>query len=183
MAVSSASTRRHSSQGLSPLDFNALYRDHERQLRLWLRNKVRDSAVDDVSQEVWLRISRAYREQFDGRNFRAWMFHIAKNCVVNFHRKRRDMASFDEDGAPMQDVRDEEAIEILIDRERRHRLMDCMARLGHPRRAIVESRLAGSDYEECAAALGVTKQEAYSHFFAAKNLLRACVRSKQQGSV
>jgi RNA polymerase sigma factor (sigma-70 family) len=183
MAASSASTHRASSPGLTPHDFDALYRDHERQLRLWLRNKVRDSVVDDVSQEVWLRISRAYREQYDGRNFRAWMFHIAKNCVVTFHRKRTDMASLDEDGTPMHDGGDQEPIGILIDRERRRRLTDCMARLGHPRRAIVESRLAGSGYEECAAALGVTKQEAYSHFFAAKNLLRACMRSKQQGSI
>jgi RNA polymerase sigma-70 factor (ECF subfamily) len=182
MTISSTSPQRTASPPLPPHDFDALYRNHERQLRLWLRNRLRDSVVDDVSQEVWLRISRAYRDQFDGRNFRAWMFQIARNCVVTFQRKRKDMASLDEDGIPMRDVRDDEAITILINRERRHRLKDCMTRLGHPRRAIVESRLAGSAYEDCAAAIGLTKQEAYSHFFAAKNLLRTCMQSKQPRS-
>lgn len=163
-------------------DFDALYHEHARQLRLWLSNKVPNSAVDDVSQEVWLRISRAYHKQFDGRNFRAWMFQIARHCVATFHRKRKDMASLDEDGTPMQDARASESIIILIDRERRQSLSDCMGRLGHPRKAIVKARLSGSPYEECAAMLGMTKQEAYSHYFAAKNLLRACMRSKQSRS-
>jgi DNA-directed RNA polymerase specialized sigma24 family protein len=107
------------------------------------------------------------------------MFQIARNCVVNLHRQRKDMASLDEHAQPIWDPRSKEPIIPLIDDEKRRDLRNCIALLGHPRRAIMESRLAGSDYQECAVAIGVTRQEAYSHFFAAKNLLLACMRSKQ----
>src|SRR5262245_20124763 len=65
--------------------FRALYDRHAGSLVAFLRARVPDEA-DDIHQDVWLRIMDAL-ERFDGENFRAWAFRIARNILVDRWRK------------------------------------------------------------------------------------------------
>lgn len=158
---------------------DALYFEHSMPLHLWLSGRLPESHVDDVSQEVWTRIAAFYESHFDGENFRAWMFQIARNCITDFIRKKkREFPSLDEDGMPPIAGGDEEPGNTAISRERRRCLAQCIATLGQPRRAIIEARLAGGAYDEFAPELKLTTQQAHSHFFAAKKMLLACMKTK-----
>ncbi len=163
---------------IPPGDFAALYRDHAGQLLAWLAVRVRRSDIEDVHQDIWSRVCSRYASHFHGGNFRAWLFAIAKNHLVDLSRRRRDVQSLDESSSPHADPRSGDPVEIVADREHRLRLQGCLETLGQPRRGIVELRLAGDDYECIAAMLGITTPQAHSHFFAAKKLLRACLEAK-----
>jgi RNA polymerase sigma factor (sigma-70 family) len=155
----------------------SLYSEHAPSLRAWLAARVHRSHVDDVSQEVWLRVLGAYATQFDGRKFRSWLFTVARNCLIDRARKKREYPWDDKDASPPDRRKDGPDREAIGKEFRRH-LADCMAGLGELRRTIVEERLSGADYEDVIVALGLTKQQAFQHFFAAKKLLRACMQEK-----
>jgi RNA polymerase sigma-70 factor (ECF subfamily) len=162
---------------------DSLYRDHARQLQLWLATRVPHSNVEDASQAVWSRVAEHYATKFDGGNFRAWLFQIARNYLVDESRRRRLMPVPDETEMVRPDQRAREPYEILIDREHRSRLAACIERLGEPRKAIVKARAAGLEYDEFVAEMNLSNQQASQHFFAAKKLLRACLESSTAEAV
>jgi RNA polymerase sigma factor (sigma-70 family) len=164
-------------------NIDSLYRDHARPLHLWLASRVPRSNVDDASQAVWSRVVEHYATRFDGGNFRAWLFQIARNYLVDESRRRRltpaPVATEGEGPAPGG----LEPYEILIDRERRNHLAACIEKLGEPRKAIVKARVSGMDYDEFVAEINLSKQQAFQHFFAAKKLLRACLETSMAEAV
>lgn len=162
---------------------DSLYRDHARPLQLWLATRVPPSNVDDASQAVWSRVVEHYEEKFDGGNFRAWMFQIARNYLVDESRRRKLMPVPDETEMVRPDRRAREPYEILIDREYRSRLAACIERLGELRKAIVKARAEGLDYDEFVAEMNLSNQQASQHFFAAKKLLRTCLESSTAEAV
>jgi len=71
-----------------PDAFEALFRQHQREVYAWIIRIVRDSgAAEDLTVETFWRIYRA-RDRFDaGGNFRAWARRIATNAALD-HLKR-----------------------------------------------------------------------------------------------
>lgn len=165
------------SQSNRPPSVDALFSEHCQPLRLWLALRVPRNELDNASQEVWLRVSKHYDDKFDGNNFRAWLFQIARNYLIDESRRRRLTPVSDDTEMLRQDQRAREPYEILIDRERRSHLAACIEKLGELRKAIVKARVAGMDYEEFVAEMNLSNQQASQHFFAAKKLLRACLES------
>lgn len=179
MASPQARVYKESRASAERASVDSLYFEHSTPLHLWLSGRLPPSHVDDVSQEVWTRIAAFYQSHFDGENFRAWMFQIARNCVTDFIRKKKkEFPSLDEEGMPPITGVNEDPGSTAIQRERRRCLAECIATLGQPRRAIIEARLAGGTYDEFAPELKLTTQQAHSHFFAAKKLLLACMKTK-----
>ena len=68
--------------------FEALFRQHQREVYAWIVRIVRDSgAAEDLTVETFWRIYRA-RDRFDATgNFRAWARRIATNAALD-HLKR-----------------------------------------------------------------------------------------------
>ena len=151
--------------------------EHSRQLRSWLALRVPQNDIDNASQEIWLRVSSHYETKFDGVNFRAWLFQIARNYLVDESRRRKPLPHPEENFSYGPDQRSREPCEILIDREYRSRLASCIDKLGEPRQGIVKAKAAGMGYDEFVAAMNLTNQQASQHFFAARKLLRACLET------
>jgi RNA polymerase sigma factor (sigma-70 family) len=153
----------------------SLYRAHSLELSLWLGAHVPAYNVEDASQAVWERILTKYETHFDGENFRAWMFAVARNYLIDQSRRRTEAPWSEElDPTPPTEFG---PLDILIDKEFRARLAACISALGHPREAIVRARMHGEDYAECAKALKLKIQQARQLFFKSKELLRNCMRS------
>lgn len=159
-------------------EFFVLYRRHGRPLMAWLSSRVSSSDLDDVHQDIWAKVWARKRSHFQGGNFRAWLFALARNHLIDLSRQKRPApaATADEESAacPTQP----EPCDVLVDRERLVLLEECLAQLVEPRRRIVEARLAGHDYESIAASLGISTAQAHSHFFAAKKQLQACLEGQ-----
>jgi RNA polymerase sigma factor (sigma-70 family) len=163
------------------LDVNTLYEEHAPRLLSWLSGRVPRSRVEDLHQEVWLRVVRAYETQFDGENFRAWLFTIARNLIFDGAGNAawgntchlEDMPTLPHDRKVL------EPPAIVADMERRQVLADCISQLGEPQRSIVALRMAGEDYRTIEFTISVTAARATAHFHAAKKLLKTCVQTKK----
>ena len=153
-------------------EFLSLYEEHARPLLAWLSTRVLRSDLDDVHQEIWTKVWAKKRASFRGGNFRAWLFTVARNHLVDRHEKKPATPLMQDPEENHVDARQVTPCDIAIDQERRDVLARCLMQLSEVRRRVVEKRLVGSDYETIAAELGISAAQAHSHFFAAKKQLR-----------
>ncbi len=89
--------------------FDLLVNRYKRPLFTWLCRQVssRDDA-DDIFQETWIRVARN-AGKFSDVSFRAWLWRIARNLVIDHFRRRREHVSLDaetsENGALRETLR------------------------------------------------------------------------------
>jgi RNA polymerase sigma-70 factor (ECF subfamily) len=80
-----------------PTLFGALYEMHVDRVYAYLRSRTaNEEDAADLTQQVFLQALRGlpgYRQR--GLPFAAWLLRIARNAVINFHRRRHDMLTWD----------------------------------------------------------------------------------------
>jgi RNA polymerase sigma-70 factor (ECF subfamily) len=157
------------------MNFEEVYRQHAASLLAFLTSRVQPRAdVADVAQEVWTR-AWTKRSQFRGGNFRAWLFEIARNLLID--RSRRPGLQPLPEGYDVAHARSPDG--IALEREEQERLKDCLKRLRAEEHALVRGRLGGEDYEELSARLGLTVKQAHRLFHTAKARLQECVGERR----
>src|SRR5581483_9958211 len=124
----------HAARGQGAADahaaFQELYRRHAGRLLAFLARSLEEHEAADCLQDVWLRVWRKL-DSFQGGNFRAWLFGIARNLIIDLVRKRRPL--------PLNDV-DPPAPATGLDEEladRRQRLARCLENLNEEDRTLV----------------------------------------------
>ncbi len=163
--------------------FQALYQRYRWRLVGLLKSRGVKVGLDDVHQDVWLRVWQHLPDRFDGHNFRGWLFQIACNRAADLGRGNRPTEDTELSGLP--DRRRAGPVETLIgreleDEERAHvrQLEEClgeMERRNAASAALVRGRLAGQAYDALCARLQLTKQRAQRLFHTLKEQLRRCV--------
>jgi RNA polymerase sigma-70 factor (ECF subfamily) len=154
-------------------EFDRFYRQHAREVLAFLAARVQPAAdAADVAQEAWLRAWNALG-RFDGRNFRAWLFEIARNAAIDHNRRHRPETLAELADRPDGKAQPPEA--GLIDEDERQRLARCLERLSASQRELVRGRLGGESYETLCGRLGLGRSEAYKHYFEATRQLQECV--------
>ncbi|MEZ6051388.1 MAG: sigma-70 family RNA polymerase sigma factor [Planctomycetaceae bacterium] len=149
-----------------------LYSDHARMLLAFLSSRVKRSELEDIHQEIWSRVWQHLPEKFDGDNFRAWLFRIARNYVIQESRKRRpDLA----EDLRMVTAEDHTPDHQLVERERMEILKNCLSKLEQKLAELVQSRLGGESYEDICERIGLQPARAHKLFHTAKTQLTTCV--------
>lgn len=176
----------------------ALWQRAAARLAPFLARRLAPSEVDDVMQDVFLRIQRGLPALRDEERFSAWLFQIARNAVAEHlrHRARHPLlageglgpASRDDDGdrGSSGDVRepDEAATTSLAgrgeddDRQAARALSACVslfvARLPSPyREAVTLVELEGLPIREAAAMTGASLSAMKSRVQRGRAQLRA----------
>jgi RNA polymerase sigma-70 factor, ECF subfamily len=72
-------------------------------VRRFVARRVRPDAVDDLSQEIFLRMKQNADELRDESRVVPWLFRIARSVVTDHLRRRRDHASLDGVAEPSTD--------------------------------------------------------------------------------
>ena len=151
-----------------------LYVRHARKLLAFLAARVHCSDLEDVHQEVWERVWHYLPRGFRGGNFRAWLYQITRNYLIDLSRKRRVEPLHDEQ--ELVDGRRHGPEELLIDQERLVILQQCMTHLGKEAAGLVQARLAGESYDQICRRLGLKPERAHRMFHRAKEQLQKCVQ-------
>jgi RNA polymerase sigma-70 factor (ECF subfamily) len=126
------------------------------QLRPFLAHRVAAADVDDVLQEMWLRVQRGLPELRDEERFTSWLFQIARSAVAEHQRVRARHPLSD---AP---VESDLAAEPPADDRDAARLLACcvsifVTRLPTPyREAVTLVELEGLSVREAAEISGVS---------------------------
>ena len=108
--------------------------------------------AEDITSQVFLRALRGL-PRYEAGSFRGWLFQIARNTIVDSHRRQRPTASdealaghADPDPGPV------ELTEVREAREQVHRLID---QLSVTQRDIIRLRLRGYSGQEIADRMGM----------------------------
>lgn len=112
-----------------------------------------------------------------GATIRAWLYHIARNDLIDQQRVRKQVQSLDRiapSGQPFHDPPDTRhgPEHQAIQRDAERRLREVLIALPESQRAIVELRLAGLTGSEIAETLDLTMSAMKSAQFRAFNKLR-----------
>jgi len=76
----------------------------------WLLGMTGNRAdAEDLFQEVWFRVIR-HAERFTDVSFKAWMWKIARNLLIDFRRKRKPDISLD----AVEDEEDQPLVDTLV---------------------------------------------------------------------
>ncbi len=143
-------------------------------------------SVEDVCQEVWMRLYR-YRENYDGeRPFGPYLFAIASNrcrTAVSRGASRRGRERSLEEGPPPEPSDHPEPVQALISREESCALHRAIAGLPDTQRAVVLLYLlCSADYGQIAAVLEKKAGTVRSHMHHALQKLRTALRKTPRRS-
>ncbi len=158
--------------------YGQLYADHARMLLAFLSSRVKRSELDDVNQEIWSRVWQHLPKKFDGENFRAWLFRIARNYVIQESRKRRPELAED---LGMVTANEDTPDHQLVERERMEILNRCLSKLEEKLADLVRLRLGGESYEDICERIGLQPARAHKLFHTAKAQLTTCVEHNGLG--
>lgn len=150
--------------------FVALRGDVER----FVARRVPPDAVDDLTQEIFLKMHTHAAELRDGDRVAPWLFRIARNAVVDHLRRRRIHASLDAVNEPVA----EEASEQNFNAELAAWLGPTLDLLPEAYRdALVLTEIEGLTQRELAERTGLSLSGAKSRVQRAKQLLEGIVRA------
>ena len=149
--------------------FEALFRQHQREVYAWIVRIVRDSgAAEDLTVETFWRIHRACG-RFDtaSGNFRAWARRIATNAALDYLKRARRETELSEDypAAPRGDH--------AVRGELRSQLRRAFLELPAKYRLVATLALIEEEpYEEIADAVGISAALVKVRVFRAVRMLR-----------
>lgn len=149
-----------------------LYLRHARGLLAFLAARVRSADLEDRHQAIWERVWQRLPDSFRGGNFRAWLYKVARNYVIDQGQKRHAESLVDEN---LPDRRHDLPDEALLERERQLVLARCLEKLEGTLAELVRARLAGESYDALCQRLGLAPERAHKLFHQAKAQLRTCV--------
>lgn len=156
-------TGKANRQGAAGEDIIELYDCLRPSLKAYLGSRGLDREhSEDVIQEVFLRLVRQTVERGAKENMKAWVFRVAHNLSVDYHRsqKRRPHSGETETRFAMRErvdpAPDPEQKIILVERARQ--LRGALAQLTPRQRHALLLRAKGLRYQEIATLMGVSVQ-------------------------
>ena len=142
------------------------------------------AAVDDLTQEVWLRVIRR-SDSFTGRSrFTTWLFSVTRNTCIDYLRRqkrRRPVASPSEPSFHMEDVVDPgpPIVDNLARRELTEFVGEAVAELPDLQREVFLLReQTDLTFGEIAELLGVPRDTVKSRMRYALAYIRRAVRER-----
>lgn len=132
------------------------WRDLEAKLRPFIARRVRAEAdVDDVVQDVFLRMQRGLAELRDDDRFGPWVYQVARSAVADHHRRAARHPLADGDGAELVPEQNED--DVSVEQELASYLAPFVAMLPAPyREALTLTELEGLTQKQAADMLGVS---------------------------
>ncbi|HWA77264.1 MAG TPA: RNA polymerase sigma factor SigZ [Polyangiaceae bacterium] len=133
------------------------WKDLEQRLRPYLARRVASPAdIDDLLQDIFVRMHQGLSELRDEERFGGWVYRIAHSAIVDHARRRARSAQT----SPTEDVTADVAADVPED-QLQSDLGECVAlfvgRLPSPyREAITLTELEGLTQKEAAEMLGVS---------------------------
>jgi RNA polymerase sigma-70 factor (ECF subfamily) len=148
--------RTEGSRSVIATEARGVWRELEARLRPYVARRVASPAdVDDVVQEVFVRIHRGLGELRDGESFGGWVYRIAARAVIDQKRARARHPL--DTGTATERVAPESEADDGLESELGECVALFVARLPSPyREAITLTELQGMTQKEAAEILGIS---------------------------
>lgn len=131
--------------------FAVLYHRYVDAVYAYCRRRMDEQDAEDATSHIFMQ-ALGHLESCRGPSFRAWLFTIAHNAVVDRLRGHKPALALDDTLEIISRERSPE--DHALDADRKRQLEGAIRALPPDQRAAVELRLAGMTGIECAQALG-----------------------------
>lgn len=132
---------------------------------IWARTGQRELA-EDLTHDIFLKLSRPRRRLFRGARFRTWLYRVASNALRDHQRRARFETPLEDWQLPLHPDHSGSADSAV--------LMAALARLPDRQRQVVLLRILEQfDTQETATALGIGAGSVKTHLHRALGNLRA----------
>ncbi len=146
-------------------------------LRFFMKHRVQRELAEDLVQEVFVNITRSCDGFRQDDRFDAWVWTIARNCLMDFYRQRLPDTGLEDD---LLESLAEERSDLQAALGSDDGLADCVRRVfqafsaDHPSRAEALSLLSFHEWgiEQMAAFLGRTKGATREYLSQSRKLMR-----------
>lgn len=163
-----------------------LYRDHGEAMRSFLLGRMRnESEIDDIIQEVFLRLARSSelstRLQFSKRQNRAYLFTAANNLIVDIERRQIVRKDYIRTHHPEGQVSVYELSPdvVVAAAEELTSIKETLKNLKPTwRKAFVMSRFKNENYKDIAKEMGVSVRQIEKYIANAIKALRKAVPNR-----
>jgi RNA polymerase sigma-70 factor (ECF subfamily) len=145
-----------------------IWEQYHQRLEKFIRSRVQSDEVEDILQEVFIRIHRHLCCQVDWQKPDGWFYQIARNLIIDHYRKRADHAELSEDHpAQIEFAEDEPEAELALS------LKDMVTALPEPyREALLLTEFQGLTQKQLAEAAGISLSGAKSRVQRARGVLK-----------
>lgn len=157
----------------SPDPLESAYRELYSRVRVFVARRVPAAEVDDLSQEIFLRMHEHAGELHDEARLTPWAFRVARSVVVDHLRSRRPQVSLDEAPEPAQ-ADDAPTLEEEVASWLRPMLTVLPPEYAE---AIELTELGGLEQKELAQRLGLSISGAKSRVQRARKMLEGVLRA------
>lgn len=172
MAALTSGPKRKVSGSRMPLALEQLYDDFDAGLRRFVSGRVSDPlVVDDLLQEVYLRIHQHLHSLQDATRLKSWVYQITRNTLIDYYRRRRDVEPLPDTLAAEADTDDNTAARELAGSLRG--LLACLP--ASDQEALRLTEFEGLRQRELAARLGLSLSGAKSRVQRAREKLKAAL--------
>jgi RNA polymerase sigma-70 factor, ECF subfamily len=150
------------------------WRDLESRLRPFIARRLANTAdVDDVLQDVFLRMQRGLGALRDEERFGPWVYQVARSAVVDHQRVAAKHRVVDPDGQPERAESDGQEDASGVEAEVASYIAPFIAMLPSPyREALTLTELEGVTQKRAAEMLGISLSGAKSRVQRGRVLLR-----------
>jgi len=139
-------------------DIETIWKEYHAKLHGFIARRVTDpSTVDDLLQEVFVKIHQRIGTLEDDARIQSWLYQVTRNAVIDYFRRQR----------PNEDIPEEASIPETSQKTALMELAECIRPMverlpqGH-REAIVLSELEGLTQKEVSERLGISLSGAKS---------------------
>lgn len=163
---------------LNAEDTRSTYDEFEGRLRPFIARRVPAADVDDVVQDVFLRVQRSLPDLKNEQSFAPWLFQVARSAIADSHRRRLRQPALVPDVALEVEAPVEEASPTALEVELASYLVPLLARLPSPyREALTLIELEGMTQQAAASALGISLSGMKSRVQRGREKLRALLEA------
>ena len=156
--------------------FEVLYERYRGSLYRYFNRQVSDPAIaNDLYQGSWEKVIRARERYRNTAPFKAWLFRIAHNHLVDFYRASRPAAALEDD---MPDTEQAGPADTLAQEQRQEQLQAALLKLPPDQKdALLLKIEVGLDLEEIGKITGVGRETVKSRLRYATCKLRQAMQS------
>ncbi len=151
-----------------PTAFGVLYHRYRQRIYAYLRTRTSDAEdAADLTQHVFLQALDALpRYRMRHVPFAAWLFRIARNAAIDFHRQRRTTVTWDLLPEALHPLTDDDADTGVLRQEDMARLRALLHALNQETRDVLMLRFAGHlTIAEIAAVIGKSEAATQKKLF------------------
>ena len=155
--------------------FDTLYQRHKTPLYRFVLRQCGQDNVDELFQDIWLKVINARNEYQVKAKFKTWLYHLARNRIIDLYRRNniRPVDNHEEKLNTIEDRTTAQPEKDLHNKNKHEALLGAIAELSPDQKeAFLLREEAGLSIEQIAETCGINFETAKSRLRYAINKLR-----------